>query len=73
MVECKARKPCCDGERGMWGLMFARMSLSSILTGVQRREIGLCEAASVGGFLGFRMGIILAVFQMWGIELFAME
>ena len=57
----------------MCGLMLARMSLSSTLTGVQRREMGLCDAASVGGLLGFRIGMILAVFQILGMELFVME
>ena len=57
----------------MWGVMFARISLSSILAGVQRREMGLCEAASVGGLLGLSMGIIFAVFQMLGMALYLME
>ena len=41
VVECCARKPCCVGERGMCGVMFARTSLSSILTGLHSREMGL--------------------------------
>ena len=53
----------------MCGLMLARMSLSNTLTGVQRREMGLCDDASVGGLLGFRIGIILAVFQILGMVL----
>ena len=57
----------------MCGLMLARMSLSSTLTGVQRREMGLCDDASVGGLLGFRMGMILAVFQILGMVLYVME
>ena len=36
--------------------------------GLQRREIGLYEAGSVGVLLGLKMGMILAVFQMLGIE-----
>ena len=57
----------------MCGLMCARMSLSRTLAGVQRSEMGLCDAASVGGLLGFRIGMILAVFQILGMELFVME
>ena len=60
-------------KSGMCGVMFARVSLSSTLAGVQRREMGLCDAASVGGLLGFRIGMILAVFQMLGMELFVTE
>ena len=41
VVEWKVLKPCCVGERGMCGVMFVRTSLSSILTGLQRRDIGL--------------------------------
>ena len=41
LVECLGRKPCCVWDRGMCGVMFCRTSLSSILEGVQRREIGL--------------------------------
>jgi len=40
-VEWWALKPCCVGERGMCGVMFVRTSLSSILRGLHRREIGL--------------------------------
>ena len=40
-VECKDLKPCWEGERGMCGVMFVRTSLSSILAGLQRREMGL--------------------------------
>ena len=41
VVECLALKPCCVGERGMSGVMRFRMSPSSILRGLQRRDIGL--------------------------------
>ena len=68
-VECCGRKPCWDGDRGMWWLMLFRTSLSSILDGVQRSEMGLYEAGSVGGLLGLRIGTILAVFHMCGMLL----
>jgi len=41
VVECLARKPCCVGERGMSGVLRFRTSPSSILRGLQRRDIGL--------------------------------
>ena len=40
---------------------------------MQRSDIGLYEADSVGGLLGFSMGIILASFQMLGILLVVSE
>ena len=63
-VECCGLKPCWASERGMCGLMLFRTSLSSILDGVQRSEIGLYEAGFVGSLLGLSMGIMFAVFQM---------
>ena len=53
----------------MCGEMWLRTSLSSILDGVQSREIGLYEDGSVGDLFGLRTGIILANFQMLGIVL----
>ena len=40
-VECCDLKPCCVGDSGMCGEMLLRTSLSSILEGVQSKEIGL--------------------------------
>ena len=57
----------------MCGVMCARTSLSSILDRVHRSDIGLYEAGSVGDLLGFRMGMILAIFQVLGIVLCCME
>lgn len=57
----------------MCGVMFVRISLSSILTGVQRSEMGLYEAGSVGDLFGLSMGMIFAVFQVLGMMLCAME
>ena len=53
--------------------MLFRTSLSSILDGLQRSEIGLYEAGSVGVFFVLRIGMILAVFQMLGMVLCIME
>ena len=72
-VECCGRKLCCVMDRGMSSVMLLRTSLSSILDGVQSREIGLYEAGSVGVLLGFRIGIILASFHMLGMLLFVIE
>ena len=57
----------------MCGVMCARTSLSSILDRVHRSDIGLYEAGSVGDLFGFRMGMILAIFQVLGIVLCCME
>ena len=73
VVECPDLKPCCEGESGMCGEMLSRTSLSSIFEGLQRSEMGLYEAGSVGFLLGFRIGIILASFHMLGMLLFMSE
>ena len=52
----------------MCGVMLFRSSFPSILEGLQRREIGLW-----GVLLGFRMGMILASFQMLGMLLVVSE
>ena len=39
--ECLALKPCLVGGRGMSRVMRFRISLSRILRGMQRRDIGL--------------------------------
>ena len=72
-VECWDLKPCCEGDSGICGEMLFRTNLSSILEGVESKEIGLYEVSSVGGLLGFRIGIILASFQVLGILLFCSE
>lgn len=72
-VECCGLKPCCEGDSVMCGVMLFRTSLSSIFDGLLRSDMGLYEAGSVGVLLGFRMGIILASFQVLGILLFVSE
>ena len=70
VVEWRARKPCCDVDKGIRGVIFVRTNLSSILKELQNSEIGLQEGGFVGVVLGLRMGTIQAVFQMLGKELF---
>ena len=69
-VEWRDLKPCCVLERGMCVFMLLRTNLSSIFEGVQSKLIGLYEVGSVEGFFGFRIGMILASFQVLGILLF---
>ena len=57
----------------MWALILFRTSLSKILAGFGRREMGLYEAGSVGILVGFRMGMIFVYFQVLGIILCRME
>ena len=40
-AECCDLKPCCEGDKFMCGVMLFRTSLSSILEGLQRKEMGL--------------------------------
>ena len=72
-MECRGLKPCCEGESGMCAEMLFRTSLSSIFAGVQSNAMGLYEAGSVGDLFGFRIGIILASFQVLGMLLFVSE
>jgi len=73
VVECWDLKPCCEGDSGICGDMLSRTSLSSIFEGLHRSAMGLYEPGSVGGLFGFRIGSILAVFQMLGILLLASD
>lgn len=57
----------------MCGPTTERIRRSRIFTGVQRREMGLYDAGSVGDFFGLRKGTILAVFQREGIWLCVIE
>ena len=41
VVECWGLKPCCDGERGICGVMLFRTSRSSILDGEHSWDTGL--------------------------------
>ena len=54
-------------------MMLLRTSLSSIFEGLQSREMGLYEAGSVGDLLGFRIGMILESFHLFGIVLCCTE
>ena len=68
-VECSGLKPCCDGSKGMCGLVSVSMSRSVILEGVQRSVMGRCEEGNVGSLLGFGMVMMIPCFQMLGIVL----
>ena len=57
----------------MDGVILFSTSLSKIFDGAQRRETGRYDATSVGDFPCFRIGQILAVFQMVGIRFFLMD
>ena len=41
VVECRALKPCCVGDRGICGVIVLRISLSINLVGLHNIEIGL--------------------------------
>ena len=73
VVDWRARKPPCVGDRGIRGVIFVRTSHSGILKGLQSSEMGLYEARLVGVLFGLSMDTILAVFQMLGDELFCIE
>ena len=41
VVECRALKPCCVGDKGMCGVIVLRINLSRILIGLHNKEFGL--------------------------------
>ena len=59
VVECRALKPCCVGDRGMCGVIVLRIGLSRTLMGLHNKEIGLHDEGSVGILLGLSVGKIL--------------
>ena len=67
LVECNARKPCCDWARGMWGVILLRIRRSVILDGVQSRDMGLYDDGCVGSLFGLSMVMIVPCFQMLGM------
>ena len=67
LVECNARKPCCDWARGMWGVILLRIRRSVILDGVQSSAMGLYDDGCVGSLFGLSMVMIVPCFQMLGM------
>lgn len=48
-------------------MILGRMIFSSVLGMGESNEIGLNEVPSLGFLLGFGIGMIFAVFQIWGM------
>ena len=67
LVECNARKPCCDWSRGMWGVILLRIRRSVILDVVQSSVMGLYDDGCVGSLFGLSMVMIVPCFQMLGM------
>ena len=65
-VSCCFRKPCCVGERGR-ELSSGSRSRSRTLTEGQRREMGRYPDPKSGVFPGFRIGTMMADFQIGGM------
>ena len=72
VVECRALKPSCVGDRGMCDVNVLRISLSRILIGFHKKEIGLYDQNSVGILLRLSMGEVLLLFQMCGVLFWTM-
>ena len=64
LVECNARKPCCDWASGMWGVILLKIRRSVILDGVQSNDMGLYDDGCVGSLFGLSMVMIVPCFQM---------
>ena len=57
----------------MYGVVLFRTNISSIFDALQRSDIGLYEAGSVGSLWVLRIGMIFTNFQMFGILLYFCE
>ena len=68
-VEWSGLKPCCEGAKGMCGVIVFMIRRSVTLEGVQRRVMGRCEEGCVGSLFGFGSVMIVPCFQMLGIVL----
>ena len=55
-VEWRAGKPCWVEERGRKGVILSRTSISKILDGIQRKQIGSVGIGKGGGFARFQDG-----------------
>ena len=64
VVECRALKPCCVGDKGMCAVVVFRISLSRTLIVLHNKQIGLYDEGSVGILLGLSMGMFLLFLQM---------
>ena len=70
VVESRALKPCCVGDKGMCYVIVLRISLSLSLTRLYHREIDLYDVGFVWVLFGISMGMVLPFFQMCLIFLF---
>ena len=66
-VECRWRKPCCDGERGRV-LISGRRRRSRILTAGHRRDMGRYPDPELAGLPGFGIGTTIACFHIGGMS-----
>ena len=62
VVECRALKPCCVGDRGMCGVIVLRISISRIFIGLLNKELCLYDEGCVGILLCLGTGMILPFF-----------
>ena len=69
MVECAFLKPCWWGVGGMWFVMSGRIIFSRIFAIGESNEMGRKEGPNCGFLFGFGIGMIFAVFQIWGMVL----
>ena len=67
VVEWAFLNPCWCDMSGILLVMVGRMIFSNVLAIGERSDIGRKEEPICGSLLGLGMGIILAVFQIWGI------
>ena len=62
-VECWVMNPCCVVMIGMLGVMYGRITFSSVFEITDRRDIGLYYVPMLMSLLGFGIGMMLANFH----------
>ena len=68
-VECNFLYPCWYAFSGRKGFILSNKTRSRVFATFDSREIGRYDFPSFGSLFGFRIGIILAVFQDCGMML----
>ena len=73
VVECLRLNPCWSGGMIILFVMYGRMIFSSVLAMGESSAMGLLDVPSVASLPGLGIGIILAIFHVWGIVLVLSE
>ena len=73
VVECAFLKPCWWDVGGMWFVISGRIIFSRVLAIGESNEMGRNDGPNCGFLFGLGIGMIFAVFQIWGMVLVLIE